>query len=192
MIRRALLGLALTIATASVCSAQNSKPSAIDELGAFISLKESDYTEAIRAKFIQTFANYCQEVLNALPANTPAEDAWVVSQNNTAEKVQRLLSSKEYSRSFLKNAFSDCKNITTLLIQIQNIQEKEKGTEAFANLEAGQLIKLALNFNNGFAPYLPKVELNKDIKFGLSDLYVGIIRRELLIAAAKALQDVQK
>jgi hypothetical protein len=36
---------------------------------------------------------------------------------------------------------------------------------------------------------LPKVELNRDVKFGLSDIYVGLIRRGLLMAATKALQD---
>jgi hypothetical protein len=189
MIRRALLGLAITIAMANGSSAQNSKTSAVDELVTFASRPESDYTAALRAQFVQTFANYCQEVLNALPANTPAEDAWVASQNNTAEKIQRLLKSKEYSQSTLKKALSDCKDITTKLIQIQKIPEGR--TETFANLEASQFIQLALNFNNGFEPYLSKVELNKDMKFGLSDIYVGLIRHGLLIAATKALQDVR-
>jgi hypothetical protein len=75
-----------------------------------------------------------------------------------------------------------------MLIQIQNLTEKEKPeAEAYARLEAGQFLKLALNFNNGFEPYLPKVELNRDVKFGLSDFYLAAIRRALLLATTKAL-----
>jgi hypothetical protein len=187
---RIVLGFAIVIATATGTTAQNSKASAIDKLSAFVSQPQSEYSAAFRKQFIQTFANYCQQVFDALPANTPAEDAWVVSQQKTPEQILRLLQSKEYSRDFLKNTFSDCNKTTTMLIQIQNVPEKEKRTETYASLEAGQFVKLALNFNDGFGPYLPKVELNRDVKFGLSDIYVGLIRRGLLMAATKALQDV--
>jgi hypothetical protein len=170
----------------------NSKASAIDELSTFVSQPQSEYSAAFRKQFIQTFASYCQQVLDALPANTPAEDAWVVSQQKTPDQIGRLLQSNEYSRHYLKNAFLDCKDTTAKLSQIQNLTEKEKRAqpEAYASLEAGQFVKLALNFNDGFEPYLPKVELYRDVKFGLSDIYVGLVRRGLLIAATKALQDV--
>ncbi|SRR6266403_2679610 len=188
---RIVLGFAIVIATASGAAAQNSKAPAIDELSTFVSQQpQSEYTATFRKQFIQTFASYCQQVFDALPANTPAEDAWVASEQKTPEKIERLLQSKEYSRGVLKNAFSDRKNTTTMLIQIQNVPEKERRTETYARLEAGQFVKLALNFNDGFGPYLPKVEMNRDVKFGLSDIYVGLVRRGLLMAATKALQDV--
>jgi hypothetical protein len=189
---RIVLGFVIVIATASVTTAQNSKASAVDELTTFVSQPESEYSAAFRKQFVQIFANYCQQVFDALPANTPAEDAWVASEQKTPEKIGRLLQSREYSRRVLKNAFSDCKDTTAKLIQIQNLTEKEKRAqpEAYASLEAGQYVKLALNFNDGFGPYLPKVELNRDVQFGLSDIYVGLVRRGLLMAATKALQDV--
>jgi hypothetical protein len=103
---RIALGLAIIIATASGSAAQNDIPG---ELATFASRPASDYTATFRAKLIQTLAAYCQEVLNALPTNTPAEDAWVASEQKTtdATKITRLLGSKEYSRSILKNMFSD-------------------------------------------------------------------------------------
>jgi hypothetical protein len=77
-----------------------------------------------------------------------------------------------------------------MLVQIQNVPEKEKRTETYAHLEAGLFVKLALNFNDGFGPYLPKVKMNRYLIFGLSDVYVGLVRRGLLMAATEALQDV--
>jgi hypothetical protein len=123
---RIVLGFAIVIATASGTAAQNSKASAIDQLSTLASEPLSGYSAAFRKQFIQTFASYCQQVLDALPANTPAEDAWVASEQKTPEKTARLLQSKEYSRHYLKNAFSDCKDTTAKLIQIQNLTEKKE------------------------------------------------------------------
>jgi hypothetical protein len=75
--------LGFVIATASVTTAQNSKASAIDQLSTLASEPQSEYTAAFRKQFIQTFASYCQQVFDALPANTPAEDAWVGSEQKT-------------------------------------------------------------------------------------------------------------
>src|SRR5258708_1471447 len=144
---RIALGLAIVIATASGLAAQNNNPG---ELATFASRPASDYTATFRAKLIQTFAAYCQEVLDALPTNTPAEDAWVASEQKTTDltKISRLLGSKEYSRYILKNTFSDCKDITATLTQAQSIPEKEKRTETYVRFEAINLVRLALNFND--------------------------------------------
>jgi hypothetical protein len=100
---RITLGLAIFIATASGTTAQNSSSSAIDQLSTLASEPLLGYTAAFRKQFIQTFASYCQQVLDALPANTPAEDAWVASGKRTPAQITRLLQSKEYSRHYLKN-----------------------------------------------------------------------------------------
>jgi hypothetical protein len=191
MISRSFLVLIATIAVVSGGTAQNNKPSAVDEVSR-LAVTSSDFTAEIRAKFAKAFVDYCQEVLIALPTNTPTEDDWVASEQRTgnAEKILRLLSSKEYARSDLKKTFSDCKETALFLIQIQNI--KEKRTDALANLEAEQFIALALNFNGSLGPYSSKLELNKDVKFALGDLFLEVLRGGLLKSATKALQDVQK
>jgi hypothetical protein len=78
-----LLGVAITIPMVSGGTAQNSKPSAMNEVLRFAGRPQSDYTADFRAQFAQTLANYCQEVLDAVPTNTPAEDAWVASEQKT-------------------------------------------------------------------------------------------------------------
>jgi hypothetical protein len=75
MIHRIFLGLAVTIAMVSGSTAQNNKSSVMDEVVDFASRPQPMYTADFRAQFAQTLAHYCQEVLNALPANTPDEDA---------------------------------------------------------------------------------------------------------------------
>jgi hypothetical protein len=188
---RIVLGLAIVTATASGVAAENNKVSSLNELAAFATRPASDYTATFRAKLIQTFVAYCQEVLKSLPTNTPTEDAWVASEQKTSDgaKIGRLLNSTEYSRYILKNTFSECKDITTTLVQIQNLPEKEKGTEISARLEASYLVKLALNFNDDLKPYLSKIDLNHDRKIEL-ELLLPTFRRELLTATVKTLQDV--
>src|SRR5258708_3170050 len=184
MIRRVMLGLAVTIAMVTGGTAQNSKSSAMDEVLNYASRPPSDYTADFRAKFAQTLVNYCQDILNALPTNTPAEDAWVTSEEKTGNgaKIQRLINSKEYSRSALKNTFSECKDTATILIELIH-EYSDKESETFSRLEAGQFIKLALNFNTFLEPHSSKVELNKDVKFALGDLQLHVVRTGLLRAA---------
>src|SRR5258708_12371676 len=98
-----------------------------------------------------------------------AEDAWVASEQKTTDltKISRLLGSKEYSQYILKNTFSNCKDITATLIQVQNLPEKEKRTETYARLEASYFVKLALNFNDDLKSYLSKINLNHHKKIEL-------------------------
>jgi hypothetical protein len=85
---RIVLGFAIVIATSSGVAAQKNKASAIDDLSHLvIGQPQSEYSATFRKQFIQAFASYCQQVSDALPANTPAEDAWVASE----EKNQRRL-----------------------------------------------------------------------------------------------------
>jgi hypothetical protein len=193
MIHRIFLGLAVTLAMVSVSAAQNNKPSVMDEVVTFATKPASDFTADFRARFAQTLANYCQEVLRALPTNTPAEDDWVTSEEKTRDgaKIQRLWKSKEYSRSILKATFSECKDTATVLVElIQQFPREKKESEAFSRLEAGQFIKLALTFETFLEPYSSKIEMNKDTKFAMGDLQLHVIRRGLLRAAREAVSDV--
>jgi hypothetical protein len=188
---RIVLGFAVVIATASATTAQNSKASSANELAALSGRPASDYTAAFRAKLTQTFAAYCQELLNALPTNTPAEDAWVESEQKTTDftRISRVVSSKEYSRHILKETFSNCRDISSSLIQAQNTSEQDKRTDTYARFEAINLVRLALNFNDDLKSYLSKIDLNRDRRVEL-EILLPIFRRELLTATTKALQDV--
>ncbi len=187
MIARIFLGLAVTIALVGGSTAQESETSKGDAILNFGVLTDGDF----RPKFLLTLETYCQQVLSALPTNTPAEDAWIASEEKTkdTEQLRRLFSSKEYSQSVLKRTFSDCKETIALLDKIQFM--KEGGNER-VRLEARQFIKLALKFNVSLEPYLSKVELNKDIKAKLGDGYLAVVRQGLLTAAVKTLQDVPR
>jgi hypothetical protein len=90
------LGLTIVITTASGVAAENNKASSLNELTASAGRPASDYASTFRAKLIKTFAAYCQEVLDALPTNTPAKDAWVASEQKTSDgtKINRLVNSK--------------------------------------------------------------------------------------------------
>jgi hypothetical protein len=188
-----LLGVAITIAIVSGGSAQNNKTPAMDEAFLLATRPVPDFTADFRAKFVQSLTSYCQEVLNALPTNTPAEDDWVASEQRTGNgaKIQRLLNSKEYGRSMLKTTFSDCKDTATTLSElIQQFPRKTESSELFARLEAREFVKLAMNFDAFLEPYSSKLDLNKNMKFALGDTYIHVIRFGLLKAAREALQDV--
>ena len=195
MIRRAFLGLAIIIVMVSGGTSQNKTTSAIDEASSLATQPASDFTADFREKFAQTTANYCQEVLNALPTNTPAEDDWVASEQRTGDgaKILRALKSKEYGRSILKATFLDCKETATLLVElIQQYPRRKESSESFSRLEAGQFIKLAQTFNTFLESYSSKLDLNKDVRFAMGETYLYVIRGGLLKAARRALQDVQK
>ena len=190
MIHRALLGLVVTVAMVSGSAAQNSK-SAMDEVIGFAGNAQRAYTVDLRAKFAQVLERYCQEVLNSLPTNTPSEDAWVTAEgkNINGSKLQRLLNSKEYSRSALKTIYTECKDTAALLIQIQQLPNK---TEIDTRLEASKFIELALDFNTFLETHVSKVELSKSAKSELDDLHLHVIRTGLLRAALEALRDLHQ
>jgi hypothetical protein len=171
-------------------AAQNSKPS-MDDVIALASNAQRAYTADLRAKFAHVLANYCQEVLNSLPTNTPTEDAWVTAEQKSLNgaKLSRVINSKEYSRSALRNTYTECKESAALLIQIQQLPNR---TEIDSRLEASKFVELALNFNTFLDPHVSKVELNKSVKSELDDLHLHVIRTGLLRAALEALQDLHQ
>jgi len=187
-----LAAFAVILSMASGGKAQDSKSSAMDEVFDFAFRPQSEYTADFRATFAQTLANYCEEVLESLPTNTPAEEAWVTSEENTRDgaKIQRLLKSKEYSRSVLKSTFSECKDTARVLIELIRQFPKTNGSsETFSRLEANQFIKLALNFDVFLETYSSNVDMKKEVKLALDDLHLHVIRVGILRAAREALQD---
>jgi hypothetical protein len=180
MIGKVFLGLAFAIAMANAGLAQDT--SARDEV---LDFAEKPVSEDFRPRFIGTLAKYCQDVLNALPTNTPAEDAWIAWEEKTKdrEKLQRLFDSKEYSRSILRNTFSECKDTTKLLFDIKQMRERAERLR----LESSLFIKLALNFNVSLERYSSKVELSENVKAKMGEAYFQVVRQGSLKAAVKTL-----
>jgi hypothetical protein len=83
-----LLGIAITFTLVGESVAQINKSAPTDEVFNLAFRPQSGYTAAFRASFAKALANYCQAVLNSLPTNTPAEDAWVSSEGPAAAGVQ--------------------------------------------------------------------------------------------------------
>ena len=173
MRRRVLLWFIIAIGAASAAVAQGNKPSAVAEIITFASKPQSDYTAEYRAKFAQAVANFCQGVLDALPTNTPAEDAWVASEGKTKNptKFIRLLNSKEYNRHFLKTTFSDCKDTAGKTVEMV---QQLKRTGKVSSLEASQLIKLAQLFDGSIGSYSANIEMDKSAKEAIDDLHLSL------------------
>jgi hypothetical protein len=124
---------------------------------------------------------YCREVLKKLPTNTPTEDAWVASEGHTNDmaKVRRLVSSREYSRSELKETFVSCEKTTAKLIEPSALSRE---------FEAVNLISLAVTFNSesDIELYASKTELkSKELGFD----FLHSVRWALLIAALRTLEN---
>lgn len=103
----AVLALALTFTAPAY--ALNSKLSATarDLISITVS---ADFTKAGRVKFVGLIAVYCREMLTTIPTNTPNENAWVETEGRTTDqsKINRLMSSPEWSRSELQDTFTRC------------------------------------------------------------------------------------
>lgn len=164
--------------------------SVMDDVISLAGRPPADYTADFRANFAKAVQRLCRGALDALPTNTPAEDAWVASEGKSkdAAKFVRLLKSKEYNRSVLKTTFSDCAEAATTLVEINRTL---RGTETFSRFEAGQFIKLAQLFDVSIESYSSNIEMSKEMKGSFDDLHLTFIRRGMLRAAREALQDVR-
>lgn len=135
------------------------------------------FTPANRVELSRRIEAYCREVLDTVPTNTPAEDAWVTAELNTSDinRVNRLVSSKEWARHQLKDTFSDCLDGVTLLQQAQANNSR--------SAEAAQLISLAYIFNRDadLAMFAKWVDLKSELSL------TNHFRQVLMIAAMRTL-----
>lgn len=124
---------------------------------------------------------YCQDILDNVPTNTPAEDAWVATEARLASddtnRLSRLLQSKEYARHQLKETMSECLQKVILLQQAQALNSRMG--------EAAQFISLAYAFNDDsyLAAYTKRVGMRSE--HALSS--AKALRQVLMVAALRAL-----
>ncbi|MFK4647371.1 hypothetical protein ABIF96_005945 [Bradyrhizobium ottawaense] len=138
------------------------------------------YDATARVELAKLFVMFCQDVLAAVPTNTPAEDAWVRQEGNTTDvaKISRLVGTIEYARHQLKDTFSTCVARASDLVVIQ----KKSDWRA----EAAGFISLAAVFNEDADLKALAARLHIQT---IDDQFVLLysVRRILLIAALRTL-----
>lgn len=131
-----------------------------------------------RVELSRRFAAYCRELLDAVPTNTPAENAWVIAESKTSDtdRITRLVSSKEWARHQLTETFSEC------LQKVAWLQQAQANNARSA--EAAQFISLAYTFNqdSDLVVFAKRIGL----KLELSP-FVNSFRQVLMIAAMRTL-----
>ncbi len=175
----ALLTLALTGAATTTAYSQataTAPRSAQSDLFRF-SFKLT-FTPPNRVELSRRFEAYCREVLDAVPTNTPAEDAWVIAElkSSDLDRMTRVGLSKEWARHQLKETFSEC------LQKVTSLQQAQANNARSA--EAAQFISLAYTFNQDadLAAFAKRVGL----KFEFLP-FVNSFRQVLMIAAMRTL-----
>jgi hypothetical protein len=75
-----------------------------------------------RTIFVNSVGEYCSITLANLPTNTPQETKWVNDEMQTSDsdKLRRLLTSKEYARYKIGEAYTDCITTTKQLQKAQS------------------------------------------------------------------------
>ena len=178
MIRTAVALMAIFAATASY-SQPAKRLSSADQILTF-ALSKPDYSPKGRADLAALYSAYCREVLNSVPTNTPAEQAWVAEEGRTTDvkRIARLVQSKEYARHQLQETFSECLSKLSVLTQAQTRNDRGQ--------EAAGFVSTAISFNESsdLANYATRVGLtSEEFQFPL----LGSIRRVLMIAALRTL-----
>ena len=96
------------------------------------------FTPENRIELTRRIDAYCRDVLDKVPTNTPAEEAWVMSEYKSGhlegDRLNRLVSSKEWARYRLKDTFSECLQQVALLQQAQTQKARSAEAEYFKSV----------------------------------------------------------
>jgi len=163
-----------TAATTAAYSQETAPGSAQGNLFGFAF--KQPFSPVNRVELSRLVEAYCREILDVVPTNTPAEDAWVTAESKTSDinRITRLVSTKEWARYQLKETFSECLQKITLLQQAQANNAR--------SAEAAVFISLAFTFNQDtdLAAFAKRVDLK-------SELSANVLRKFLMIAALRTL-----
>lgn len=177
-ITTAIVMLTLFTTTVAYSQATATAPRSSAESDLIRNSFNQTYSPANRVKLSRRSEAYCREVLDTVPTNTPAEDAWVNEELKFSDidRMTRLGSSKEWARRQLKETFSECLRIVALLRQAQANNAR--------SAEAVQFISLAYTFNQvtDLAAFAKRVDLKSELAIA-----VNLFRQNLMIAAMRTL-----
>jgi hypothetical protein len=186
MMRAAIFAAVVLWATTGFAEAPTDQLPIARQLISLAVNPSTDYTRDGRVKLVQILANYCIAILELLPTNTPNEQAWVQTEGQTTDltKVKRLVATKEYGRSSLKETFSDCEQKSKKLMQGLTGGPR---SDTIARYEGASLVSLAINFNDDSVEMFA-TRLGMQPK-ALGFDFLASVRRALLFGALKALED---
>ncbi len=167
-------------------SSTHAQRSTSEELVTMAVFPTTEYSKAGRARLTTLVLAYCHELLDALPTNKPNEQAWVLNEMKTSDqvKIERLISSVEYSRYYLKDNLDTCVERTERLQK----EQQQRGTRDITRFEAANYLSIALIFNSDTDLLFHAKRAGLDIAHFKLD-FLSAIRRALLIASMRALED---
>jgi hypothetical protein len=184
MKRIVVAALAAVIASASL-QAADLVASATTWVRIVIRPRSAQWDRTVREQLANALSVYCGDVQQAIPKNTPDEDDWVADElkSSDPQRLDRVLSSVEYSRWTLRRSFADCSQHAA-----GTVRALKSGDRA---AEAVQWSEFALSFNYAeeWRAHASRVGLvrGKDDSYAF-ELMPGL-RRGLIEASVAALSE---
>lgn len=174
-----ILMLSCQLTSAAHSQPAKTRPKSVEILT--FGFQTKDYSPKGRAELAKLFRDYRSEILEVVPTNTPAEQAWVdeESRANDTRRLVRLAETKEHARSYLKGFFASCASNASQLLQYQSQNDQKN--------EVSHFVKLGLLFSPDaeILARAKRVDINRE-EFGF--VMLGELRQILLIAALGALR----
>ena len=138
-----------------------------------------------RAAFARAMTDYCGAAIKAMPTNTPAENAWLRNEVNTADmdKIRHLTSTSEYARFRLASLYNDCVDRGKKLLAAQSAGDRRAEADMFVSLAA------TFNYDRDLVIYARNAAMNED-RFGVT--WIASVRNSFLVAAMRAIESIPR
>lgn len=154
------------------------------EVLAIVTSPTFNYDAKGRADFLRALSAYCSATTASLPTNTPQEQDWVETEQNTTDsnKIVRLISTPEWGRYRLGRTYNECVTTTAKISLAQHDSDRR--------LEAAFWISLSITFNDDD-------EVKRAAKVASVDLprhgvyFILHMRRGIMIAAVRAIEEMR-
>jgi hypothetical protein len=184
MKRIVIAALAAVIASPGLQAAQRAE-SAAAWVRIVIRPRSAQWDRTVREQLASALLVYCREVQQAIPKNTSGEDDWVADElkSSDPQRLERVLSSVEYSRWTLSRSFAECSQHAAGTLRA--LKSADRAAEAIQWSE----FALSFNYAEEWRPYASKVGLirGKDDSYAFESL--PGLRRGLIEASLGALSE---
>ena len=111
----------IAVMSATQTSAETLSVPTRNLFGTYIAAPDQFDSVGKREAFIEAVANYCEEISEVYPTNSPAELAWLEQeQQGSFDRVSRSLGSAEFGRKMTSNFTSGCADYVTMYRQNKN------------------------------------------------------------------------
>jgi hypothetical protein len=184
MKRIVVAALAAVIASPSLHAADRAV-SATSWVRIVIRPRSAQWDRTVREQLANALLVYCREVQEAIPKNTPSEADWVDVElkSSDPQRLERVLSSVEYSRWTLSRSFAECSQHAATTLQALKSADR--------TAEAIQWSEFALSFNYAeeWRSYASKVGLVRGQEDPYAFELMPGLRRGLIEASVAALSE---